>query len=194
VVNPAASAAPISRRAVLWTSGGGLLAGLAVVSSGCGGHARARPRHQPTAAQRAANVEVLNGLLDVEHRAIAAYTAGTPLLGGQAQKAAQQFLGQEFAHVSELQGLIMHQKGTPNKALSQYDFGRPTTHHDVLQLLHDVERAQITAYLAAIPEVTQGSVRSALGAILGSDAQHIAVLRANLGRPALADALVTGNE
>jgi hypothetical protein len=179
---------------MLRTSGAGLAGGLvAVAAAGCGKHSAA-PKHRISAAARSANLEILNRALDLEHKVIAAYTAGIPLLARDAQKSAQQFLGQEFAHVSELTGLIKRQQGQPDKAQAVYDLGHPRSHDEVLQLLHDVERAQIGDYLQAIPEVTPGTIRAALGAILGSDAQHIALLRSALGRAPFAGALVTGDD
>jgi bacterioferritin (cytochrome b1) len=193
VVNEARSAAPVSRRALLQTSGAGLAAGIAVMAAGCGGQTPTVTRTISPAA-RSANVEILNLALDLEHKAIAAYTAGIPLLSGHAQKSAQRFLAQELQHADELFSLIRHQDGQPNKPQPTYDLGRPQSRKDVLQLLHEIERAQVRAYLAAIPEVTPGTYKSALGAILGSDAQHVALLRAALGTPPLAGAFVTGNE
>jgi bacterioferritin (cytochrome b1) len=194
VVNSAASAAPLSRRAMLRTSGAGLVVGATVLAAGCGASQPGKPKHKLSEEQRRANVEILNGALDLEHKAIAAYTAGTPLLSPSAQKIAQQFLSHELAHADELSGLIIRQHGTPEKARPSYDLGHPRSADQVLALLHDIEQAQIRAYLAAIPEVAPGTIRSALAAILGSDAQHIALLRLNLGQPAFAGPLVTGNE
>ncbi len=193
MVSAARSAAPVSRRALLQTSGAGLAAGFAALAAGCGAHSATRIRTISPAA-RSADVEILNQVLDLEHRAIAAYTAGIPLLTGYAQKSAQQFLAQELQHANELFGLIRRQDGQPDKPQPTYDLGRPRSREDILQLLHDLERAQIRGYLAAIPEVSPGTVKSALGAILGSDAQHVALLRAALGAVPLAGAFVTGNE
>ncbi len=193
MVSAARSAAPVSRRALLQTSGAGLTAGLAVLAAGCGGHANTTTR-TISAAARSANVEILNKALDLEHKAIAAYTAGIPLLAGRAHKYAQQFLAQELQHASELFTLVKRQDGNPDKPQTSYDLGSPRSHQDVVQLLHQIERAQIRAYLAAIPEVTPGTVKSALGAILGSEAQHIALLRAVAGTSPFAGAFVTGNE
>ena len=68
------------------------------------------------------------------------------------------------------------------------------TEEDVLRLLHKIERAQINAYLDAIPKVSLGSTRAALAAVLANDAQHISVLRLSLGRRPIPTALVTGHE
>jgi hypothetical protein len=193
-VSAARSAAPVSRRALLQTSGAGLTAGVAAVMvAGCGGGQSPITRTiSPTALS--ANVEILNLALELKHKAIAAYTAGIPLLSGPAQKSAQQFLRLELQHADELSSLIRHQDGQPNKPQPTYDLGHPRSRKAVLQLLHLVERAQVRGYLAAIPEVTPGTYKSALGAILGSDAQHVALLRAALGAAPLAGAFVTGSE
>jgi bacterioferritin (cytochrome b1) len=163
------------------------------MAAGCGSGSPTVTRTISPAA-RSANVDILNLTLDLEHKAIAAYTAGIPLLSGHAQKSAQQFLAQELQHVDELFSLILHQEGQPNKPQPTYDLGNPQSRADVLHLLHEIERAQVRAYLAAIPEVTPGTYKSALGAILGSDAQHVALLRAALGTAPLAGAFVMGNE
>jgi bacterioferritin (cytochrome b1) len=193
VVSAARSAAPVTRRALLQISGAGLAAGFAAFGAGCGGQSPT-PTRTISPAARSANAEILNQILDLEHKGIAAYTAGIPLLTGHTQKSAQQFLAQELQHADELSSLIRRQDGQPDKPQLSYDLGRPRSHDDVLQLLHQIERAQVRAYLAAIPEVTPGTFKSALGAILGSDAQHVALLRAALGAAPLAGAFVTGNE
>ncbi len=64
----------------------------------------------------------------------------------------------------------------------------------MLALLHQVEAAQIAAYLAALPNLAPAVVRRSVAAILANDAQHVAVVRAALGQPAVPSALVTGRE
>ena len=85
------------------------------------------------------DVSVLNGLLDLEQRTIAAYTAGIPLLRRPAAKAAQQFLAQELAHAQALSDLIKKAGGKPDKPRSSYDLGNPTTEAAVLTLLRGLE-------------------------------------------------------
>ena len=53
----------------------------------------------------------------------------------------------------------------------------------MLALLHRLERAQIAAYLDAIPQLSPGPVRAAVASILANDAQHLAVLRLTQGLP-----------
>jgi hypothetical protein len=176
-----------TRRVMLSRSGAGLAAGLGLVLAGCGGHAR--PKLPPRKQQ--ADVEVLNHLLSLEQEAVAAYTAGIPLLTGLIAQDARLFLSQELAHVGELISLIKRQGGKPTKPRDTYPLGKPHSRADVLSLFHELERRQIAAYLQAIPIVAPGGARSALAAILGSDAQHVAVIRGALGLSPLAGPFVT---
>jgi len=125
--------------------------------------------------------------------AIAAYTAGIPLLDRRSQKAAQQFLNQELDHAGELAGLIKQAGGKGIKPAARYDFGRPRTSNDVKRLLRRIELMQITGYLQMLPSLSPGSVRAAVTTVLSNDAQHLAVLRASLDLEPAA-AFVTGRE
>ena len=138
---------------------------------------------------------ILNSLLDLEYHAIAAYSAGLPLLhpeGGG--RAAKQFLGQELAHAVALQDLVKDAKAKPAKPRASYDLGSPRTGEEVLVLLHKLENAQLAGYLAMIPLLAPGKVRSAVAAIFANEAQHLAVIRSRLGRAPAPEPLVTGRE
>lgn len=187
------------RRAVLRAAGAGILGGAAVLLSACGGS------HNDVATQTTttttsgpinnpADAAMLNHLLDLEHIGIAAYTAGIPLLTPAGRKDGQLFLNQELSHAGELGGLVKQVGGIPNKGMESYALGHPRDGDDVLRLLHRIERAQVSAYLHAIPRVSLGTTRAALAAILGNDAQHISVLRLMLGRHPIPSAIVTGRE
>jgi bacterioferritin (cytochrome b1) len=162
--------------------------------SGCAGRS-----HQPNVdtiptAARSADVEILNGLIDREYKAIAAYTACIPLLAGREQTAAKQFLSQETTHAGELSGLITQAGGYANRARANYELGQPRSRKDVLELLHALEQEQIAGYVEAIAAVSPGSVRAALSAMLANDAQHIVVLRRTLHVEPLPSPFVTGAE
>ncbi len=139
-----------------------------------------------------ADVEPLNALLDVEHHAIAAYAAGIPLLSGRQSKPAVQFLAQELAHTVQLTELIRRAGGKPNRPASSYDLGHPTHADEVLALFKRLEQAQLRAYLAALPRLSEGKVRSAVASIYANDAQHLAMLRWQSGESPVPAALVTG--
>ena len=118
---------------------------------------------------------------------VAAYTAGIPLLAPSARMAGQRFLTQELSHAGELSGLVRQAGGVAIKAREGYDLGHPRNGDDVLKLLHELERSQIAAYLQAIPKVSMASTRAALAAVMANDAQHISVLRSQLGRQPVPD-------
>jgi bacterioferritin (cytochrome b1) len=152
------------------------------------------PQATPTPPIYNRDVELLNRLLVLEHTAVAAYTAGIPLLTLSGRMAGQQFLTQEISHAGELAGLVRQAGGVAIKARPSYNLGHPRNSDDMLRLLHEIEGSQVSAYLQAIPQVTTASTRAALAAVLANDAQHISVLRSQLGRQPVPAALVTGHE
>jgi bacterioferritin (cytochrome b1) len=187
-----------SRRAFLRASGITLAGGSAVFLGGCGGGKGGKAAVtstdagiDPTAIR--ADVDILNSALDLEHTAIAAYTAGIPLLTGTARAAAKQFLAQEFAHASVLSSTVAHAGGKPNQPSPSYDLGHPRREADVLRLLLMLERVAISAYIDAIPKLTPGSLRSTVASILTTEAQHVSVLRSELGLAPVPAPFVTGS-
>jgi hypothetical protein len=180
-----------TRRALLGASG----AAAAAVLAGCGSSSQQFKVHEIPLAVRAADIEILNRLLEIEFRAITAYTAGIPLVRGPIQDAAKLFLTQEISHAGELSGLIRKAGTKANKQKADYDIGlRPRTPADVLALWHAWERAQIAAYLQELPNLEPGPVRAAIASILANDAQHVAVLRSAQGLDPLAVAFVSGSD
>jgi hypothetical protein len=140
------------------------------------------------------DIEQLSRLLYLEHMAIAAYTAGTPLLPPATVKAGQLFLNDELSHAGELAGLIRAAGAKPPKPPPSYPLGHPRTGDEVLALLHTIERSLLTAYLDAIPRLRPGPLKQQVASILANDAQHLAVVRAALHLPAVPSAFVTGRE
>jgi Ferritin-like domain len=180
-----------SRRGWLRAAGAGLAG--AVVAAGCG-HPSLRAQVQNSAAILQTDIQLLNQLLHLEHVGIAAYTAGTPLLAPATVKAGKLFLNDELSHAGALSGLIRAAGAKPIKPAPSYDLGHPRTSREVLVLLHEIETAQIRAYLAALPRLAPSSVRRSVASILANDAQHVTVVRAALGRTAVPSAFVTGRE
>lgn len=191
-----AEADSASRRGLLKAAGAVAAGGAALVLTACSGSHNSSAQTTTTggAIQSSGDADLLNSLLDLEHLGIAAYTAGIPLLSPVGRKDGQLFLTQELSHSGELAGLVHQAGGKPHKGRETYDLGHPRTADDVLRLLHRIERAQIAAYLDAIPKVSLGSTRAALAAVLANDAQHIAVLRLMLGRRPIPAAIVNGHE
>ncbi len=190
-------AASQTRRALLRTSTGGVAAGALVAATavaGCGHGSRRPDVHKIPLSSRGTDVMVINGLLDLCERTIAAYTATVPLFGGHLHASLKQFLDQDLDHAGELYRLIKQAGGEANKPRPSYDLGRPRGRKDLLALLHGLEAQMIARYLAAIPQLSPGSVRAAIASILASDAQHVVVLRLALRLDPLPSAFVTGHE
>jgi hypothetical protein len=181
---------PSSRRGLLRAAGAGVVA---ATLAGCG-TVSLRAQVHNSAPVLHTDVELLNHLLHLEHMAIAAYTAGTPLLAAATTKAGKLFLNDELSHAGALAGLIKAAGAKPIKPAPSYDLGHPRTSRQVLELLHEVEQAQISAYLAALPRLAPALVRQSVASILANDAQHVTVVRAALGQSAVPAAFVTGRE
>lgn len=181
---------PSSRRNMLRAAGAGFAG---AVLAGCGSQSiRAQVKNSQPVLN--GDVDLLNHLLHLEHVAIAAYTAGTPLLPPATTKAGQLFLNDEISHAGDLAGLVREAGGKPIKPAPTYALGHPRTSHEVLMLLHAVENAQIRAYIDAIAVLEPGTLKQQVASILANDAQHIAVVRAALGQPAIPSPFVTGQE
>jgi hypothetical protein len=179
-----------SRRTLLASSGS-----LALLLAGCSASQTTTTSFPKLpGGVRREDTQILNHLLDLEYRGIAAYTAGIPLLSGRSAMAAKHFLDQELAHAGELSGLIRQAKGKALKQRPGYDLGQPRDGAEVLALLHANESALIAAYLDAIPRLTPGAVRAGVAAVLANDAQHISVLRSLLGKPPWPSAIVSGGQ
>jgi len=184
-----------SRRGLLLAAGAGIAgaAGLGLAVAGCGKESIKQQVHNSKPVLNT-DVDILNRLLHLEHVAIAAYTAGTPLLGPTMAKAAALFLNDELSHAGDLAGLIRETGAKPIKPAPSYDLGHPRNAEEVLMLLHRVEQAQIAGYLNAITRLEPGMVKQQVCSILANDAQHVAVVRLALGKPAIPSAFVTGRE
>ncbi len=181
---------PSSRRNLLLAAGAGLAGALL---AGCGGESIKQQVHnsEPVLTN---DVDLLNHLLHLEHTAIAAYTAGIPLLDQPTAKAGQLFLNDEISHAGDVAGLVREAGGKPIKPAPTYALGHPRTSEEVLMLLHVVENAQIAGYLYAIKQLEPGVVKQQVASILANDAQHVAVVRAALGQSAIPSAFVNGRD
>ena len=188
----------IGRRALLRGPAAAVMgAGALTALSGCGGNS-ASGSPAPTQVGQAAvhtDLQILTAALALERRTVAAYIAAIPLLPHSLVKGAKAFLSEELAHTGELISLIKAAGGKAPDRADSYDLGAPPRGSaDVVALLHSLERLQIASYLSWIPRLSPGPVRAAVSTILACDAQHVAILRAAQGQPALAGPLVTGHE
>src|SRR5439155_12053934 len=100
-----------------------------------------------------ADANVLNSALDLEHQAVAAYTAALRVLRGQNLRTARTFRDHERAHVQALSQAIKGLGGKPNQAQRSYRFPRLATEDDALRFAMTLENTAIAAYIDAIPRL-----------------------------------------
>jgi rubrerythrin len=180
------------------TGAGGSVALLAA----CGGDGDGKSSKSPSEAviRERQDIKMLNGALDLENTAIAAYTAGAALLKGDALKIGKTFLAHEKEHARALEQAIREAGGTPGKPKSkaEYEQGFPTlkSQADVLRFAADLENVAIAAYLDAIPRLSRGALRQSAAAIMSNEAEHEAVLQGAISggdvKRQVPDAFVTG--
>jgi rubrerythrin len=182
---------PLSRRRFFQTSGVGVVGGSAALLSACGNDGKTTTT--PGADERdKVDVEILNGALDLELMAVAAYKTGAGQLKGDVLQVVKGFLEQEQEHADALAQAIRDADGTPNKAKSSYDFPKFASQDGVLKFAIALENTAVAAYIDALPKLTKSDLRATAASILTVEAEHISVLRGALGLAPVPDAFVTG--
>jgi rubrerythrin len=180
------------------------LGGTTTLLSACGGGENkgegplAGEKSQDSSAERPGtdvnDVVALNAALDLEHQAVAAYTAAMKTLTGDNLLVARQFRDHEREHAATLSAAIKRIGGKPNGPRGSYSFPKLNDEKAVLAFASRLENTTIAAYIDAIPRLNNPNVRSAAATILATEAEHLAVLNSALGRRAAPAAFVTGEE
>jgi len=191
-----------SRRTLLHRSGLAAAGGSAAFLAACGSSSGSKGASSSSTSTPAiippatgsGDVSVLNAALDLENMAIAAYTAGAPLLNGAVLKLGRQFLAQEKEHAAGLRKAINQAGGTPNQPKTDYGFPAVRSQSDVLRLASMIENTAIGAYIDAIPKLSSGDLRATAASIVTDEAEHLAVLQSALGRDPVPTAFVLGTQ
>ena len=184
---------PQSRRRFFERSG--VLAGAAggsAILAGCGDSPTTPNAVTSPDESDQADVEILNGVLDLELMSVAAYKVGAGRLQGRMLEVVKRFLEQEQAHADGLAAAITDAGGQPNRAKSSYDFPAMGSQTDVLRFAVDVENTAIAAYIDALPKLTRGDLRATAASIITNEAEHVAMLLEALGEDPAPTAFVTG--
>ena len=132
------------------------------------------------------DVVILNAALGAEQEAIAAYQLGATsgLLQKPVLDLAVQFQGHHKEHAAALAATVKKLGGTPVEAPKSYSF--PTqklkSQADVLAFAAELEKGAVSAYLGAVPILTDRDLAKVAASILGDEAMHWAVLRQALGQ------------
>jgi len=166
-----------------------LLAGLAtvlvLVLAGCGGGDSVTTTAAP---DKAADAVVLNEILARELAAVRAYERTLPLLRGAALASAREFRADEQGHTNALLRALrrLGEEAAPKE--EEIESEGLATQADALEFLYEVESVSIAANLRAIAKLTSPTPRALLGSIAANQAQHLVVLRRQLGSD-LADSI-----
>ncbi len=184
--------APRSRRRFLRFGAVSAAGASAAVLSACGGTSPTATAPAGPDESDEADVEILNGVLDLELMAVAAYKTGAARLSGAMLQLGKTLLEQEQDHVDALSAAISDLGGRPNRAKASYDLPRLGSQPAVLRFAVEIENTAIAAYIDALPKLTQGELRATASAIITNEAEHLAVLRDALGMEPAPDAFVTG--
>jgi rubrerythrin len=180
----------VTRRRLLATAGGGLAGASGLLLSACGERSRSGGRTPDPVVL--ADGGVIYGLLELEQRAIGAYTAALPHLSGSARALGLHLLSQERGHAAELRKLL---RGLLLPERSPRPGPRPPRlrgERDALRLASDVEQAAIAAYIDALPKLTLPVPRASAASILAAEAEHQVALERALGRRFATQAFVWG--
>jgi rubrerythrin len=134
-----------------------------------------------TDSEKAADVEVVNATLAVELTAIDAYTRGMALLHGPTAAVGREFRGQDQEHVDALTKAIRGLGGEVEAEASEIEGPGPKSQAEALRLAYEEENAALAYYLDAERRLQTTAPRALAASIAASHAQHLVVLRQELG-------------
>ena len=160
-------------------------AGLAALVAACDGDDGDRQDTTQTISpeRKRGDAAVLESLLDLERTAVFAYAAARRRLGSLAEG----FLRHERAHARAIERALtsLGTEPEPPRPQSAYagDFPPLHTREDALRFALDVEETQIAAYGDSVPSLFTPELRVTLATILGTQAEHMAVVLGELDEP-----------
>lgn len=134
-----------------------------------------------TDSEKAADVEALAAVLSQELTTVDAFARALRPLRGRALTVADQFRGQDQAHVDALTKAIRGVGGETDAEAAEVEAPAPKTRRDALLLLYEVESTSLAKALDAAPHLNTAAPRVLVAALAASHAQHLATLRQLLG-------------
>jgi hypothetical protein len=169
-----------ARRALLAAVAVGLAA-VALAACGGGEGEATEATDSSTAAQREADVAVLTPVLSRQLGVVDAYQRVMSGLGGFDLASARLFHAQEQEHVDAtirtLRGLGGQVEAEPEEIASAGLKSRA----DIVEFLYEMESATIGAELSALSKLNTPWTRSLLASTVANQAQHLVLLRRELG-------------
>lgn len=154
---------------------------LALGLGACGGGGGDASGESPVALEKEHDAEILNQILGRQRAAIDAYDRTLPGLDGAALALATQFRAQEQEHTVALLQALRDLDGVEAVEDEAIESDELRTEAARLRFLYEVESATIEDEVGAIGRLEFGSPRALLSAIVANQAQHLALLRRQLG-------------
>jgi hypothetical protein len=180
-----------TRREIVKVAG---VAGLATLFATLGTQIR-QAQAQGAGNTATADLNILNVALGLEHEAIAAYQAGAEsgLLAKPVLDVAVLFQGQHKQHRDALAATIRKAGAVPvePKMMKDYAWPKLASQSDVLMFAAKLEAGAASAYLGALKAIQNKDYLTAAAAIMGNEAQHLAVLRHALGESPAPSAFIS---
>jgi len=148
-----------------------------LVVAGCGKSGKGAS----TDPEKAADVEILNGLLTQELTLVDAYAHGLGQLRGPPRAVAAEFRGQTQVHADALTKAIRGLGGETDAEAEKVKPPGPRSAEEALTLDYEGENRALALALEAAPRLEFDAPRTLAAALAASHAQHLAVLRQGLG-------------
>jgi hypothetical protein len=170
-----------------------LIAVLALGLAACGGGGSASVAVTETAgatdttpvatpeAEKAAEAEVLDGVLARQRGAVEAFEGALPHLQGRRRALALLFLAQEEEHVDGLLNAFRALGEPASAEPATVEAADLKTESDYLLFLYELESATIRQELSALGRLASPTASTALQTTVANQAQHLVLLRRFLG-------------
>jgi hypothetical protein len=167
-------AAGVRRALLLALAIGVAVAGLAACGGGGGDTSSA-------SAEKEADAEVLNEILGRQEAAVVAYDHALHGLGGHSLASARLFRVQEQEHLDAILRSLRSLVAEADPPSEPIDVAGLKSEAEYLNFLYELESGTIAIELTAIAKLTTPSARMMLAATVANQAQHLVLLRRELG-------------
>lgn len=127
------------------------------------------------------DVQILNEILSRQRGAVAAYDRSLRRLGGRDLEAARLFRAQEQEHVDATVKALRGLGGKVEAQPEEIEEAGLKAGADYVEFLYEMEGATIKAELDAVSKLSAPWPRSLLASTVANQAQHLVLLRRELG-------------
>jgi rubrerythrin len=129
-----------------------------------------------------ADIDLLNGAIEIENAGIKAYTDAFSLnlLSPPVLAVAQGFRADHQAHAAALAAAVRSAGGTPTTKTAKLDYPPLKSEADILAFAEKVERIAATSYLGDIGKLSNPAMSKIMASILGVETTHVAILASAL--------------